>query len=160
MRHAPGLLAVTEPAPVRIERILHAPDVAARPDGMGRLLLAAADLDRRIELTGGDVTIPAAVDELLDRARRAVPRLAGVPAEVTRIGYRALTADGLPAIGPVPGWEGAYVAVMHSGVTLAPLVGRLVAGELVDGHEDGLLDDYRPGRFAEANRDAQLPDRG
>ena len=147
MRHAPGLLAFTEPAATGVGRILHAPGVAIRPDGSGRLLLAADDLDKRLELSGGDLTVPDATAQLADRARRAVPALAGVPVEATRIGLRALTADGFPAVGPVPGTEGAYVTVTHSGVTLAPLLGLLVAGEVLDGNREPTLADYRPDRF-------------
>jgi glycine/D-amino acid oxidase-like deaminating enzyme len=150
MRHAPGLLAFTEPAATGVGRILHAPGVAIRPDGSGRLLLAADDLDKRLEPSGGDLPVPDATAQLLDRARRAVPALAGVPVEATRIGLRALTADGFPAVGPVPGTEGAYVAVTHSGVTLAPLLGRLVAGEVLGGTREPTLADYRPDRFVAA----------
>ncbi|MBI0381332.1 FAD-binding oxidoreductase, partial [Streptomyces albiflaviniger] len=39
-----------------------------------------------------------------------------------------------------------YVVATHSGITLAPLLGRLVADEL-HGHESPLLKDFRPGRF-------------
>jgi glycine/D-amino acid oxidase-like deaminating enzyme len=147
MRHAPGLLAFTEPAATGVGRILHGPGVAIRPDGSGRLLLAADDLDKRLEPAGGSLSILDARAELLDRARRAVPALAGVPVEATRIGFRAVTADGFPAVGPVPGVEAAYVVVAHSGVTLAPLLGRLVAGEVLDGTPDVTLDEYRPDRF-------------
>jgi len=147
MRHAPGLLAFTEPAATGVGRILHAPGVAIRPDGSGRLLLAADDLDKRLEPSGGDLPVPDATAQLSDRARRAVPALAGVPVEATRIGLRALTVDGFPAVGPVPGTAGVYVAVTHSGVTLAPLLGRLVAGEVLDGSREPTLADYRPDRF-------------
>ena len=37
---------------------------------------------------------------------------------------------------------------MHSGVTLAPLVGALAALEIVTGIPNGDLDPYRPDRFA------------
>jgi glycine/D-amino acid oxidase-like deaminating enzyme len=147
MRHAPGLLAITEPAATGIGRILHAPGVAIRPDGAGRLVLAADDLDKRLEAVGGDLSVADAGAELLDRARRAVPALAGVPIEASRIGFRALTGDGFPAVGPLPGVEGAYLAVTHSGVTLAPLLGRLVAAEVLEGSSEPTLADYRPDRF-------------
>lgn len=148
MRHAPGLLAITEPAPARIGRVLHAPGIAIRPDGAGRLLIASDEIDKSIEPAGGDLPMAVALDQLLERARRAVPRLAGVGIEATRIGKRALTGDGLPAIGPLPSCSGAYIAVMHSGVTLAPIVGRLVAAELIDGVPDPRLEPFRPARFA------------
>ena len=44
-----------------------------------------------------------------------------------------MPADGEPIIGPVAEVPGLYLAVMHSAVTLAAAVGRLVARELVDG---------------------------
>ena len=41
-----------------------------------------------------------------------------------------------------------YIAVMHSGVTLAPVVGRLAATEILDGVSVELLEPYRLERFA------------
>jgi glycine/D-amino acid oxidase-like deaminating enzyme len=55
--------------------------------------------------------------------------------------------DELPIVGAVPGIAGFYVAVTHSGVTLAPLVGQLVAQEVTSGHVSPLLADYRIERF-------------
>lgn len=151
MQHAPGLLVVTEPAPTDVGRILHAPGIAIRPDGAGRLLLASDGIDKAIEPAGGETSVPAAIEELCRRAVQAVPRLAGVGVEAHRIGLRALTRDGKPAVGPLPGIDGVYVAVMHSGVTLGPLIGRLAGAEIADGAADPLLADYRPDRFAGAN---------
>jgi glycine/D-amino acid oxidase-like deaminating enzyme len=148
MRHAPGLLVLTEPAPTGVARVLHAPRVAIRPDGAGRLLLAADDLDKRLEPAGGDLGVTDASEELLSRARAAVPGLAGVRVEALRLGRRALAADGFPAVGTVPGIDGAYLAVTHSGVTLAPLLGRLAAAEILEATTVPQLADYRPQRFA------------
>ena len=36
---------------------------------------------------------------------------------------------------------------MHSGITLAPLVGRLAAAEILDRVEVDLLAPFRPGRY-------------
>ena len=55
----------------------------------------------------------------------------------------------LPIIGPLPWLDSLYLAVSHSGVTLAPVLGRLVAKEVADQTADGLLSPFRPGRFAE-----------
>jgi glycine/D-amino acid oxidase-like deaminating enzyme len=60
-----------------------------------------------------------------------------------------MPADRLPIVGPVPWLDTLYVAVTHSGVTVAPALGRLVAREVADGEPDGLLAPFRPGRFAE-----------
>jgi glycine/D-amino acid oxidase-like deaminating enzyme len=64
-----------------------------------------------------------------------------------RIGVRHIPGDGLPAVGPAPGIEGLYLAVMHSGVTLAPIVGRLAAEEILGKGGSTLLDGFRPARF-------------
>ena len=50
-------------------------------------------------------------------------------------------------VGTIPGLEGFYVAVSHSGVTLGPLWGRIAAAEVLDGVRDARLAPYRPERF-------------
>jgi glycine/D-amino acid oxidase-like deaminating enzyme len=45
--------------------------------------------------------------------------------------------------------DGLYLAVTHRGVTLAPVLGRLVADELAIGEPAWLLARFRPGRFAQ-----------
>ncbi len=59
--------------------------------------------------------------------------------ERVTLGLRPTPDDGLPAIGLLPGVAGLCVAVMHSGITLAPAVGRGAAMELLDGAEVELL---------------------
>ena len=65
----------------------------------------------------------------------------------TRVGARPMPADGEPIVGPVAEVPGLYLAVMHSAVTLAAAVGRLVARELVDGTVEPALSGCRPDRF-------------
>ncbi|MFD4699302.1 NAD(P)/FAD-dependent oxidoreductase [Streptomyces niveus] len=65
----------------------------------------------------------------------------------SRVGVRPMPADGEPIVGPVAGVPGFYVAVLHSAVTLAPAVGRLVARELLDGAAEPLLAGCRLDRF-------------
>jgi glycine/D-amino acid oxidase-like deaminating enzyme len=55
--------------------------------------------------------------------------------------------DERPMVGGIPGLEGFYLAVSHSGVTLGPLWGRVVAAELLAGALDSRLAPYRPARF-------------
>jgi len=72
---------------------------------------------------------------------------------------RPISADGLPVVGLVE--QGLYVAVTHSGITLAPLIGELASYEIEDslnvhiseqvlGQESygfQILEAYRPTRF-------------
>ncbi|KAL9190688.1 hypothetical protein ACHAXT_000394 [Thalassiosira profunda] len=64
--------------------------------------------------------------------------------ELTRVtrANRPMPSDGLPVVGFVD--EGLYVAVMHSAVTMGPLVGELAAYEVVSGEGFQILDRYRP----------------
>jgi glycine/D-amino acid oxidase-like deaminating enzyme len=87
--------------------------------------------------------------ELLVQSARFFPALRGVPARRRILAWRAMPADRLPILGPVPWLDELYVAVTHSGVTVAPALGRPVAREVVDGEPDGLLAPFRPGRFAD-----------
>jgi glycine/D-amino acid oxidase-like deaminating enzyme len=50
-------------------------------------------------------------------------------------------------MGALPGTPDIHVAVTHSGVTLAPLVGRLTAEEVLGGTRAALFAPYRPERF-------------
>ncbi len=71
-------------------------------------------------------------------------RAAGIAA--ARIGVRSLPRDGVSIVGKIPGYANAYIAVTHSGVTLGPLLGRLLAAEIM-GDESAQLAPFRPDRF-------------
>jgi glycine/D-amino acid oxidase-like deaminating enzyme len=58
-----------------------------------------------------------------------------------------MPADGQSIVGRLPGADGLYVAVTHSGVTLAAHLAELIAGELVSGTAAAELAPYRPDRF-------------
>jgi glycine/D-amino acid oxidase-like deaminating enzyme len=137
-----GLLGLTAPAPVTIHRVVSSPHLNVRPDGAGRLLLHAPDLDGMTRLD------EARSSELVRRAGSLVPRAAGVRLDAARIAARALPADGRTIAGWAPGMSGLYVLVTHSGVTLAPLLAELARSEIADGRDEPLLRPFRPERFA------------
>ena len=143
-----GLLVVTGPLSARIDRVAHAAGVAMRPDGAGRIMLSSRSVDAALDPSTTTVPVDAApARDLLDRAARLLPELTVAGLERARIGRRSVAIDGLPAVGFVPGVDGLYVVVSHSGVTLAPVLGRLVAAEL-SGGSVAEFEPYRPGRFA------------
>lgn len=148
MAPTPGLLAVTEPVATGIGHVVHAGDVALRPDGGGRLMLSSRAIDATLDPRTRELDIHAEpAREILARAVRVVPALRGARLESARIGLRSVPADGQPAIGFAPGVESCYLLVSHSGVTLGAVLGRLVAAELVGGTEPQLAP-YRLARFA------------
>jgi glycine/D-amino acid oxidase-like deaminating enzyme len=128
------------------------------PPGLVRTLVATAHLEVR-EATDGHLLVAAEYhgeidhDDLWRAGDMMLRRLTATfdAQDVTlvsvRLGTRPMPADGLPIIGPVPHAGGAYIAVMHSGITLAPTAGRLIASEIVDGVEAKQLAGLRPARF-------------
>ncbi|MGA0038645.1 MAG: NAD(P)/FAD-dependent oxidoreductase [Pirellulales bacterium] len=92
-------------------------------------------LGSMMEFAGYDTTIPAyRLEQLRAAARRYLVAAVDAPAEETWFGWRPMTWDSLPIIGPVAGLADCFLATGHNmiGVTLAPATGRLIA-ELVSG---------------------------
>ena len=86
--------------------------------------------------------------ELLGRARRTVRGLDDATVAGYQVCVRPMPADGQSIVGRLPGAEWLYVAVTHSGVTLAAHLSRLIAAELEAGPPRADLAPYRPDRFA------------
>jgi glycine/D-amino acid oxidase-like deaminating enzyme len=144
---AVGLLAYSRPAPVRLSRVLTTSQLNVRPDGGGRLVLQALDLDVDADPAGAVDAAGAAGQEF---ARRLAALLRGGEHTVVdsiRIGQRALPSDGLSVVGRLDGSGRVYVVVTHSGVTLAPLLARLAAVEIATDGTASVLTPFRPGRF-------------
>jgi glycine/D-amino acid oxidase-like deaminating enzyme len=144
-----GYLAVTNPLPVAIDRILTSPKLNIRPAGGGRLLLQALDLDA----TATPDNVPG-IDS--DVAHEFIHRLQGIlkntgNAHITElhVGVRAMPADGRSIIGAVPSRPWLYLVATHSGVTLAPFLGPAVAAE-VSGEPEPLFDAFRPTRLLDS----------
>jgi len=93
-----------------------------------------------------DDTQPHA-DELLARAAEYLPALKGASAIPVPVGYRPMPLDGFPVIGFSPKAPNVYLALTHSGVTLAPLMAQVATMEIVDGAKVDFAEDYRPSRF-------------
>ena len=147
-----GLIVRTAQVAETVSRMLLADDLMIRPDGDGHLLLHNDEHDRIVDPASGAAALaPIAVD--LVRAGSEHLELAALPAvESAVIGLRALTTDFLPAVGWLPGAAGVYAAVTHSGITLAPLLGELIAAEVALGSDERLLQPFRHERFAPVAR--------
>ena len=145
-----GVRVPVEPSPSVLLRF-------AAPAGLVRMIVVNGRLEVRTA-TDGHLLVAAGYageasqDDVRQRAeevRRGLLDLFAVEAADLSfvsgsVGMRPMPAGGLPIIGSVPGVPGLYLALMHSGVTLAPAVGRLVSGELVDGLDAEELAGFRP----------------
>lgn len=143
----PGLLLRLAHPGDPLRRVLHAPRMNVRPDGPGHLILQAAELDDRL---GERRTLPPTdplIAEILTRGIAGLPALASAALVEVKIGVRPIPADSHPSAGALPEPEGYVEAVTHSGVTLGPLLGRLIAAEILAGTVDPLLESFRPDRL-------------
>ena len=143
---APGLVVrvgpVTPPGPARV---VHAPEVYLRPHAGGMVHLEAPDA--AVDLHTPDAALGRWADELLRRARRVVRGLEHAGVAGYQVCVRPMPSDGRSIVGPLPGADGLYVAVTHSGVTLAAHLAGLVTAELTGGTAAAELAPYRPDRF-------------
>ncbi|HVR65538.1 MAG TPA: FAD-binding oxidoreductase [Verrucomicrobiae bacterium] len=138
----PGLLVTSRPHERLLNGLVMAPDLHMRQTAGGRIV-AGADFGGSDPRTDADATAHAVFGKLqsmLSGGERLVM-------EGYSTGYRPTPVDGFPAIGRPKGPHGIYIAVMHSGITLAPAVGRFAAEELLQGRRDPLLAPYGPSRF-------------
>jgi glycine/D-amino acid oxidase-like deaminating enzyme len=142
-----GFLAVTPPVASSLSRVLRNPICHMRPDGAGRLLLHRDETDALLTEPGDPGPASPEAHDLVARAVRLLPGIGPVLPEATRLAIRPIPRDGLSAIGQMPGMEGCYAAVSHSGVTLSPYLGMAVADEILNGTDRPELAPFRPARL-------------
>jgi glycine/D-amino acid oxidase-like deaminating enzyme len=143
---APGLVVRVGPlASAGPVRLVHTPEVSLRPHSGGLLHLEAPDAAVDLHTPEPDLRRWAAV--LLRRAQQTVRGLIDARVEEFQVCVRPMPADGQSIVGRLPGAPGLYVAVTHSGVTLAAHLSRLIATELTTGTAPADLAPYRPDRF-------------
>jgi glycine/D-amino acid oxidase-like deaminating enzyme len=151
---APGL--VVRVGPVKsagLARVLHTPEVCLRPHSDGLLHLEAPDA--AVDLHTPEAELQRWAAELLRRAQRTVRGLDSASVVECRVCVRPMPVDGQSIVGPLPGADGLYVAVTHSGVTLGAHLAQLIAGELATGTAAAELTPYRPERFLASAPPAQ-----
>ena len=142
----PGLLVRVAVPGEPLRHLLHTPRINVRPDGPGYVLLHHDSVDERLTDDFAGIEDPLCA-ELLERARLVLPALEEAEIVEARFGLRPVPADGHSCVGALPEISGYYEAVTHSGVTLGPLIGRLLAREILTGEVDPLIAPFRPDRF-------------
>lgn len=144
MLKRPGLMIATNPLPPICPVILATPEQEVRQDAEGHLH-APASAGHQSDSAEALGSFPVIVNATLQRLRALFPGHE-IHFAHQAMALRPVPADGLPVVGqgPIPGL---WIAVMHSGATLAPVVAELLAAEIVEGSESPLLTRFRPGRF-------------
>lgn len=140
----PGMILTTQPVPRILHHVLGMPGQDLRQDRMGRLIMPLAT-NHQADATETAPADPQAVVAAGLAQVNALFTDKNLAAEQVALAWRPVPGDGLPAVGKVS--PGLWLAVMHSGVTLAPIVAELLAAEILGGEGDPLLSSFAPGRF-------------
>ena len=156
-RSTPGIIVMTKPLPRLIQRVIAAPGIHLHQRNDGKLVIgeqsgAPDNSAHTMRLRGRPTRFPtettalAHAERMLAITRHYLPAAAGAEVDEVLIGWRPLPIDGHPVIGTPGVSPASYLAIMHSGITLAPVVGQLVAQELLTRTPSPHLSNYRPDR--------------
>ena len=138
----PGLLAHSKPAGRLLNGLVMTPGLHLRQTAEGRIVAGTdfAGADPEGDAEGLAADLQAKVEALVEGGGGAWPRLSS-PSATAR---RRRTA--FPPSAARGERDGLYAIVTHSGVTLAPALGRFAAEEILTGVRDPLLAPYHPDR--------------
>ena len=145
MRSSLGLLAYTNPLPPLLNHIITGVNFHVRQDSRGRLVIGGRFDDDATKENDLAASAKMLVNEMVSRIN--------FDGEVTldhyTVGKRPLPIDGRPKIGRLKNSvgeiiKGVYIAVMHSGVTNAPMAGKLGIEEIISGKQDKMLTSFSP----------------
>lgn len=138
-----GLLVQSHPHAGLVNHVVNSPGLHFRQTADGRIV-AGADYGGSPPGEDGEATALLVFETLKAKLR------GGDALQFARysVGHRPTPADDFPVIGGIASRPGLYLAVMRSGITLAPAVGLFAAEEILTGRRDPLLAPYGPERFA------------
>ena len=139
---SPGILAHSTPTETMVRRIVLAPDIHVKQAAGGKVVAGVGFMG-----AGSTDHSRAVGEEIFRETAKVLPAAEGLEVDEVSLGYRVLPKDGHPIVGFDPAAPGIYLASMHSGVTLAPVVGAFAALEILDDVEIALLGDFRLSRF-------------
>ena len=156
-RSTPGIIATTEPVPEMLNGVLYGPGFHLHQQNDGRVVIGekagapGSDAHESLSRTRPNAFPDASTANrhalrLLGAAQAMLPKLSAAKQIDVGIGWRPMPQDGLPMVGYGDN-SGVYYATMHSGVSLAPIIGKLVAAEILDDLRVDALEPFRPGRL-------------
>ena len=142
LKDAPGVLAHTAAHPRLIDRVALAPGAHIK-QGPGGTIVTGSDFG------GSPVTETSKAygQRLLVEATRFLPVLKHVPVASVTLGWRVMPKDEYPIVGFTDHCPNLYVAALHSGISLAPVIGQFAAAEILDRITIEPLGPYRLSRF-------------
>ncbi len=158
LRHAPGILAHSMPVQGLTRTVNEGPVTHFKQMSNGRIVGAdstyAPSTPVHHDILEKHQDFPDAAirtmhgQRILDKITTILPGARSAKLERLTLGFRPMPEDGFPIVGFVPGSSDVYVAVMHSGISLAPIMGQSISREILDDISVDSLAPYRPTRFA------------
>ncbi|MFD4987753.1 NAD(P)/FAD-dependent oxidoreductase [Streptomyces sp. NPDC058374] len=146
-----GLLGYASSPGLDLRCVVHSPGLNLRPAAGGHAVLQALDLNADVD-PADPPTADGEIARTLARRFSALLPDASRPEIDLRVGFRSLPADGHTVAGYASAHSRVYCLISHSGITLAPVLGRLAATEITTDQEQELLRAFRPTRFAGVRR--------
>ena len=144
-----GILLRTIPLENLQLPIISAPELHFWQMGDGTLLVGenqAGDSDA--------ANIEAFKQRIYDKLSSFLPQCSKIEFTKHSAGIRPMPSDTMPVIGVAGEFKNLHVAVMHSGITLAPIVGRAITKAIIDEKDYKDLKPYAFGRFADIKMQA------
>ena len=143
LTRSPGILVHTMPQARVVDHVVLSPSGQIKQKVNGRIVTGLDFAPAREEDTTREYG-----ERFLQRMSAVLPQLNNAKFDKVTLGLRPLPTDGHPVIGFPLGRRDVYITVMHSGVTLSPLVGRLAAMEILDDVRIDSLEPFRLERFS------------
>jgi glycine/D-amino acid oxidase-like deaminating enzyme len=158
LKHAPGILAHSRPVPMLTRPVHDAPgnlSFKQMADGsvVGTDALDPPDIPAHRDIRDHPLDFPSEAlrayhgNRILGKIGNFLPGIRNVELGRLTLGFRPVPLDEFPVMGVLPTVSNIHVAVTHSGVTLAPIIGRYTAEEVLRGVRVEMLAPYRPERF-------------
>ncbi len=152
----PGVIVHTKSTVRKIKKIIVGPGIHVYQKPNGVLVLGeqeGAPINHKERLQDYPKQFPNRAlakqhsEMMFSKARNFFKNIKDIQYDKSFIGWRPLPIDNIPIIGKIDHLPNTYLAVMHSGISLGPIVGKLVAKEVLSGVDSMLLSDFRPSRL-------------
>ena len=153
----PGIILKSKPVENRFNKIIVGPGVHIHQQNDGSIVLGEQDgaplshfdrLKERPNRFPNKEFEELHTERIINTAKNFTTGLEDIVIEKVSIGWRPLPKDRIPIIGRFKKTKGVYVSMMHSGISLAAIVSKLVSEEILENKNIPILDDFRPSRFA------------
>ena len=156
IKPTPGVIIKSKPYKKIINKIIVGPGIHFYQQSNGQIIIGeqgsisitdAKSLKNRLERFSSRSIEMNYLNKIRSMGGEFFEDIFDLEIDEVSIGWRPIPIDGKPIIGRLDHNPNIYLATMHSGISLGPLVGSLVARELVQDIKIPVLENFRPSRF-------------